>query len=305
MYMNKIYIAAAGAGKTTLIVNDALNNKNKKILITTYTNANCDSIKSKILEINGFIPKNIEILTWFSFLLKHGLRPYQDIMFNERIEGIVPINGNNKMYIKKNMLEYYINQENKIYTNKLSEAIIYMEDKDSGYIFKRISRIYNLIYIDEVQDLAGYDLEILKYLMKENINLIMACDYRQATYSTHNSKKYSQYKNGKIIEFFKIECSNLNVEIDDSTLNCSYRCNQTICNFASKIANDNLKIKSKSKHKLNNTHEGIYLVPENKSKLYLEKYKTVQLRHNKKKRLMKIIKYIIMESQKDWNLKGY
>ncbi|MGL5692661.1 MAG: UvrD-helicase domain-containing protein, partial [Peptostreptococcaceae bacterium] len=37
---NNIIISAAGSGKTSYIVNDALKNKNKKILITTFTNEN-------------------------------------------------------------------------------------------------------------------------------------------------------------------------------------------------------------------------------------------------------------------------
>lgn len=278
--LNKLYIAAAGAGKTTLIVKDALKNKDKKILITTYTNANCDSIKKKIIKINGTIPKNIEVLTWFSFLLKHGLRPYQDIMFSQRINGIVPVNSKSSKYIKKNDPKYFINKENLIYTDKISNAIIFMEEKNPGYIFTRISRIYNLIYIDEVQDLAGYDLDVLKYLIEVGINLIMVGDYRQATYSTHNTSKYKKYNNGKIASFFKNENPNLNVEIDDLTLNCSHRFNQKICDFASKIAKDNFIIKSQSKFRDN--HEGIFFIPKEEVDLYLETYKPVQLRHDKR-----------------------
>ncbi|HGA0173253.1 TPA: UvrD-helicase domain-containing protein [Streptococcus agalactiae] len=111
MLNNKLYIAAAGSGKTTLIVKDALKNKDKKILITTYTNANCDSIKKKIIKINGAIPKNIEVLTWFSFLLKHGLRPYQDIMFSQRINGIVPVNGKSAIFKNRNDPNYFINKQ--------------------------------------------------------------------------------------------------------------------------------------------------------------------------------------------------
>ena len=76
MSVNKLFLAAAGCGKTTYIINEALKLKNQNILITTYTDNNEISIKKKILEINGTIPKNIKIQTWFSFLINHGVKPY-------------------------------------------------------------------------------------------------------------------------------------------------------------------------------------------------------------------------------------
>ena len=64
---NKLIIAAAGSGKTTYIVNESLKEKNHPILITTFTENNEREIIKKFYEINGSIPKNIKIQTWFSF----------------------------------------------------------------------------------------------------------------------------------------------------------------------------------------------------------------------------------------------
>lgn len=47
--MNKVIIAAAGSGKTTHIVNQAIRNMDKHILITTFTDANTEEIKKKVL----------------------------------------------------------------------------------------------------------------------------------------------------------------------------------------------------------------------------------------------------------------
>ena len=60
--INKLIIAAAGAGKTTYLINEALK-QNKEVLITTYTEANESEIKKKFIEINGAIPKNVTIQT--------------------------------------------------------------------------------------------------------------------------------------------------------------------------------------------------------------------------------------------------
>ncbi|WP_206465008.1 hypothetical protein [Brachyspira hampsonii] len=48
--MNKLFLAAAGCGKTTYIINEALKLKNHNILITTYTDNNERSIKKRFLK---------------------------------------------------------------------------------------------------------------------------------------------------------------------------------------------------------------------------------------------------------------
>lgn len=53
--MSSLIIAAAGAGKTTFLVKKALE-ISENVLITTYTDANEQSIRDKFYEINGCIP---------------------------------------------------------------------------------------------------------------------------------------------------------------------------------------------------------------------------------------------------------
>ena len=72
---NRLILAAAGSGKTTYLVNEALKIKDTKVLITTYTDANEQEIKKKFYEINGCVPENVTIQTWFSFLIQHGVKP--------------------------------------------------------------------------------------------------------------------------------------------------------------------------------------------------------------------------------------
>ena len=86
---NEIIIAAAGSGKTTKIVEEAIANPDKKTAIVTYTNNNFTEIIKKFYEIHGSIPCNVTILTWFTFLLRDGARPYQNFIYDKkRIEGI-------------------------------------------------------------------------------------------------------------------------------------------------------------------------------------------------------------------------
>lgn len=279
MYNCRIYIAAAGAGKTTLLINEAIKLNDKSILITTFTNANADSIRNKIKDKIGYIPYNIKVQTWFSFLLSECIRPYQSPIFKDRIEGIIQVNGMSQRGVSRQSPRYFVNKDNKIYSDKISDCVMFLEEKKPGLIFDRIKRIYDYIFIDEMQDYAGYDFEVIKSIIESKVKVVMVGDPRQTTYKTHNAKKNKKYNNGKFVDFFKAKCKNTNILIDKSTLNCSYRNNQKICDFASLIANDGTMIKSNNNTE--NHHEGIFLIPKDKVSIYLEKYNPVQLRYNR------------------------
>ena len=97
--MSSLIIAAAGAGKTTFLVKQALK-ISENILITTFTDANEQSIREKFYEINGCIPSNVTIMPWFSLLIKHGIRPYQSYLINTRISGVALVKKADKNLLK-------------------------------------------------------------------------------------------------------------------------------------------------------------------------------------------------------------
>ena len=59
-------------------------------------------------------------------------------------------------------------------------------------LIERISTLFKHIFIDEVQDLAGFDLEIIKFLLKTDSEIKLFGDPRQVTYHTHFSSKYKK-----------------------------------------------------------------------------------------------------------------
>lgn len=89
MANNTIYIAAAGAGKTTLIIRKAIELyksgllEGKKVLIITYTDNNQNNIRQKFLDEYGLVPKNIVILGWFTFLLVYWIRPFKGTVIEQ------------------------------------------------------------------------------------------------------------------------------------------------------------------------------------------------------------------------------
>ena len=291
MNNNKLIIAAAGSGKTTFLTNEALKKSGRNVLITTYTQANEEEIRKKIIKLNKCIPENITVQTWFSFLLMHGVRPYQGCLFEKKINGLLLVNRQSAVkytnkkgipvcYKEDDELEkHYFTDNRKIYSDKLSKFIFRCNKLSNGNVIHRISRIYSHIYIDEVQDLAGYDLEFLKLLFKSKSNVFMVGDPRQVTYLTHHERKYSKYANGLIKEFINNECEKIDCEIDENSLNVSHRNNQKICDFSAKLYPDYNSCKSNQTD--NTEHDGVFLVKKKDVEKYLQKYNPIQLRLNK------------------------
>ncbi|WP_046216488.1 UvrD-helicase domain-containing protein [Paenibacillus wulumuqiensis] len=289
MSKNKLIIAAAGAGKTTYLVKQALIKSESEILITTFTLANEAEIKKKMVELYGCIPKNVTIQTWFSFLLQHGVKPYQGSLYENKIKGMMLVSERSgvkyttsqkkkKYYGENEFKNYYFNKNGEIYSDKIAKFMVKSNDKSHGAVIKRINKIYTDIFIDEVQDLVGYDLEIIKLLLQSQSAILLVGDPRQVTYSTHRGIKYSKYSNGKIMEFIQNECKKIECEIDQNSLKYSRRNNQQICDYSSKLY-PQFEICLSKQHEVTR-HDGIFLVRKRDINMYLQEFQAVQLRYN-------------------------
>lgn len=281
MKNNKLIIAAAGSGKTTFLIEEAIKNREKKVLITTYTQANEAEIKKKIIEKINYIPENITIQTWFSFLLKHGVRPYQGIIFDKRINGLILVNNKSALYVRKTETEkYYFTKDIKIYSDKISEFVCAVNEKTNSAVINRISNVYSKIFIDEIQDLAGYDLELLKLLFSSKSEVLLVGDPRQGTYSTNSSSKNKQFKKANVVNYF-FQDKSINIETDETSLLVNYRCNEPICNLSNNLFKN--FVGTKSGNDSVSGHDGIFFIKEKDVEDYLKKFNPVQLRDSKKK----------------------
>lgn len=272
---NKLIIAAAGSGKTTFLVKEALSKSSSRILITTYTQSNEDEIRRKFIALNGCVPGNVKIQTWFSFLIQHGVKPYQGCKFVGEINGLILINGQSAQGVTElRTREHYLTAGGKIYSDKLSKFVVKCNERSEGAVVDRLSRIYTHIFIDEVQDLAGYDLDFLKLLFECSSDVLMVGDPRQGTYSTNNSSKNSRFKKSRILNFFEENFAA--IEKDETSLTVNYRSCQEICDLSNSLYNDLPKTTSGSKALAE--HHGVYLVKKSHLKNYLSAFKPMQLR---------------------------
>ncbi|MBS0349943.1 MAG: ATP-dependent helicase [Proteobacteria bacterium] len=265
---NKLIVAAAGSGKTTYLVEQALGIKDLKVLITTYTEANQTEIRNKIIEENKFLPSNVTVQTWFSFLLQHGVRPYQGYFFDHDIKGMNLVNGQSARGIKESdTMKYYFDKQCRIYSDKISKFLIKCNEASNGKVIDRLSSIYPHIFIDEVQDLAGYDLDFLKLLFNSPINMLLVGDPRQGTYSTSNVTKNKKFAKSKILHFFEDD----KIGIDDTLLTTNYRSIAAICDLSNKLFPEHSATQSGNiRH---TDHDGIFLVRPRDVDFYLTSYK--------------------------------
>lgn len=281
----KLVIAGAGSGKTTWLIKRALQIKDERVLITTFTEANEKEIIDKFFKINGCIPANVTVMTWFSFLLKHGVRPYQSSIYDDEISGMLLVNqksgfrfktrdGRPVYYGEKDTEHFYFSSGKRIYSDKIAKFVVSANSIKKGLLINRIGRIFPHIFIDEIQDLAGYDLEIVRLLNREQVYLLMVGDPRQVTYHTHDERKNKKYSDGNIKGYIADNCKD--IEIDEKTLCNSYRNNPQICDYANTLYPDLPKCLSLRKDI--SEHEGIFLVSPSLVGSYIDQYHPVQLR---------------------------
>lgn len=274
---NTVIISAAGSRKTTYIVEEALLNPDQRILILTYTIDNLNQIRSYFIEKAGMVPANVRIHSWYSFLLQQCVRPYQNFVYEkQRVETIAFVQGTSAQYAKKTDIErYYFTGSNRIYTDKISEFACTCDDKSYGLVIKRLEKIFDHVFIDEIQDLAGYDFEFLELLFKSSITVTAVGDSRQATYVTNHSPKNKQFKGQNIINLFRLWRQQGLCKIEER--NECYRCNQAICDFADALYPEMQK--TKSKQTLITNHDGLFIVRRKDLQQYIEKYQPKVLRY--------------------------
>jgi DNA helicase II / ATP-dependent DNA helicase PcrA len=283
MSKNKLVIAAAGSGKTRMLVENALAITTGKVLITTYTQANEAEIRNRIVEKAKCIPNHITVQTWVSFLMQHGVRPFQGYLFDKKIRGFFQINGRSGLMVseKYQFEKFYFTKDHKIYSDKLAKFVIRCDEKSGGQVLKRLSSIYSHLYIDEFQDLSGEDLDLLSLFFRSRSEILLVGDPRQGVLSTNVAAKNKQFRKSKIVGYF--DNPKIDLDIDDTSLQINYRCIEAICNLSNQLFPE---LNGATSGNMDRTgHDGIFFVKEGDVQPYLERYTPMQLRDSKRKKV--------------------
>lgn len=293
----KLLLASAGAGKSARIAKEALKRAagGGRVLLLTYTINNQLELVRAICRENKFQPENIVVKGWFSFLLEDMIRPYQRCIVKERILGIefTPRNPHlvkgKPFYIKGrkeeigglcNPLHYMTKRSNLAYTYYLAKLAAKIHEQTDGKPARRLAEIYDAVFIDEMQDLVGWDFAVIRAMVKTSIaEFDCVGDFRQSVYQTSETSKKPQTNAEKIAEF-----RSMGFEIHDLAI--SWRCIQSICDLADRLhANDGIYMPTKSQilavPQEHSHHHGVFAVPVARIEEYIKKYNPVILRRNR------------------------
>ena len=303
---NRVIFAAAGNGKTYSLCAQAkkvIENGNKNVLLISYTNEGISSLENEYRKQNGgILDDRVVFKSWYSFILSEFIKPYQcelklKVKYNKKefsitfpencVKSIAFYNKElpHRIY-NKTHVQYYINKSGDIVPDRVSHLAYLCNEHSGGKVVERMKEIYSHIFIDELQDYAGWDLEIIRLLFTSQMLITCVGDYKQATYRTNNSQKNSQYRDEKIRDYFNVlekkgECT---VLYENSTR----RFNGEICSFVNTIHGDeDSKIypdcSVNSDELIENT--GVYIIDIKYIEQYCEYYHPTILRYNIKSKI--------------------
>lgn len=276
---NEVIVAAAGSGKTSYLLEQAFAEATKRVLIVTYTNENLREINMRLWNMHGGRPMNVETMTWFEFLLRECVKPYQTFKVGiAQIRSVNFISENPPYAARKDFNRYYLDNASNIYRDAVSDLACVLNSASGSKVIERLEAIYDKVLIDEMQDLAGWDLEFLILLLKSSIQVVMAGDIRQAVYLTNRSNKNSQFRGAGLLDWIHArvnagECKKIEQ-------NQSHRCVQPICDFADSIY-PSLQATQSKNFRLTG-HDGVFLVHESAVDAYRKCFEPQELRWDKR-----------------------
>ena len=277
-YSNRIVLACAGSGKTTLIVDEACTETDCRSALVTYTINGAGELSKTAHQRHGHVPPSVAVSTWFTFLLRHFVRPYQNSLYVPRISQIHFNQGQSARYIPATDVQrHYFSKPGTIYRDKVSKFACEVIQRTGGQPIRRFEQIFDRLYIDESQDLAGFDLELVEQVLKSATDVVMVGDHRQATYTTNDAKKNKQYARAKIVEKFEEWQAAGLCTVEYQTQ--SHRCVQSICDFSDRFYPGFPK--TTSRNRTATDHDGVFAVRASDVEAYRARFNPKPLRYNR------------------------
>lgn len=214
---------------------------------------------------------------WFTFLISQGIRPYQPVRFglHKRVRGLNFIEGA-RPRVKVEHPRYFLDKNDAVWRDAASDLVRRIDEATGGAVIRRLQDIYDHVFVDEVQDLVGYDLDVLDLLFAATFDVTVVGDPRQHLFGTNNNSRNKKYRGPGLVDWFA-ERADL-CERDDRHI--SYRCNQAICDFASALFPNYPALQAHTDEVTG--HDGIHKISRFEVLEYAEKHRPQVLRADKR-----------------------
>lgn len=277
--MNELTLAVAGARKTQSIVDECTKgDDNARRLVITYTLSGQRELEVRLGQA-GLAGRAVTVVGWYSFLLQNCIGPYLPLLYEDvRLSGL-NFEGNPGRYAKGSSRHF--DSSGRAYRMHLSKLARDVMTASRGAVVDRISRMYDEIYIDEVQDLTGNDLHILEALLKcRQLKTVMVGDVRQSVFDTNpHDQALKQYRGLGMLDWFRKQESAGRLRIHERT--DTWRSNQIIASFSDSILPETAGFPSTiSKQTGRSGHDGVFAILEHHVDAYIEKFQPQPLRNS-------------------------
>lgn len=222
-----VIFSVAGSGKTYKLVEQL--NETRRVLLVTFTEANRDNLRIRIINKFGYFPTNIALYTYFTFLHSFCYRPF--LLNEKRTKGVTfrrqPADEPN---FRATNDRRYMTAGRWLYHHRLAK---YLEQTGTVKdVIARIEKYFDAFFIDEVQDFAGHDFNLLMSLCQSDVDCMFVGDFYQHTYDTSrdgnvNINLHTDY------ETYKSRFRAAKMDLDLTSLMKSRRCSKSVCDFIS------------------------------------------------------------------------
>ena len=199
-----------------------------KFLIITYTDNNTQHLKSKIIEKLGKIPDGVRVYSYFTFLYSFCYRPLCDYEIKSRgINFTQPIPKYAQRKPKKTLVHYF-DGNRRLFSSRIAKFLI--EFNFIPEVLERIEKFFEAVFIDEIQDFAANDFNLVCHLAKAKVDIRLVGDFFQHTFDTSRDGN-TQINLHNSFDAYCKKLSDAGYTIDLESLSHSYRCSPTICAF--------------------------------------------------------------------------
>jgi DNA helicase-2/ATP-dependent DNA helicase PcrA len=279
--MNTVMLAVAGSRKTQSIIDACVTGEEgRKRLVITYTQGGQEDLLRRLGK-GCSANSRPEVLGWYSFVMRHIIRPYLPRQYaGKRLTGLnfdgVPARGKYATGRSR-----YLDPQGKAYKLHLSKLAIDVLEASAGSVIDRLERLYDEVFIDETQDLTGYDLDIVSALLRSTIKITLVGDLRQSVYDTNpQDSRHKKYRGLAMIDWFEAEVKVGVLSIAHSVE--TWRSNQAIAAFSDSIFPSGFGFPAtNSQQRVSTGHDGLFALRPADVAAYIAKFAPQCLRYNR------------------------